>query len=64
VAAAGNESLWAKLARRLGRKRSTQSAEGNDSDAQDDMRRAGDAEPDKDAAFEEMLRITYRSKGM
>jgi hypothetical protein len=29
-----------------------------DSDHHDDMRRAGDGRPDKDAAFEEMLTIT------
>ena len=50
-----HDSLWAKLASRLRRKRDGQM------DGGDDLRRAGQGEPDKDAAFEKMVSITYRS---
>jgi hypothetical protein len=49
-----DKSVWGKLVRHFRRKR-------DDSDPPDDMRRAGDGNSDKDAAFERMLSITYRS---
>jgi hypothetical protein len=49
------KSLWGKLAHPFRRKHD------DDDDHGDDTRRAGDGEPDKDAAFEKMMTITYRS---
>jgi hypothetical protein len=52
---AKRKSLWGKLARPFRRKRD------RDRDHGDDMRRAGQGETDKDAAFEKMMTTTYRS---
>jgi hypothetical protein len=49
-----DKSAWGKLVGHFRRKR-------DDSDPHDDTRRAGDGNRDKDAAFEQMLTITYRS---
>jgi hypothetical protein len=50
-----HQSLWAKLARQFRPKRVKQTNPGGG------MRRAGQGEPDKDAAFEKMMTTTYRS---
>ena len=56
-----HESLWGKLARHFRQKPKGQTDGDEDSDAHDDMRRAGDREPDEVATLDKLVSIAFRS---